>query len=115
MQPMPVAHSDAQDIREQNRVAHTPVILRLSFAFKQATLNDTVVSQFEAKFNVVLAALGRLEEAVAASHVALKLDPHQPDSYNNLGVLLMQLGQWDAAADCYRQAIALAPHGTPHG
>lgn len=76
---------------------------------RKAIAQNAVAAPYHLHLGLALAALGRVEEAVATSQVALKLDPRQPDIHNNLGVLLMQLGRWDAAADCYRHAIALAP------
>ena len=52
--------------------------------------------------------LGRHEEAEAAYHQAITLDPKYALSWNNLGVLLQNhLARYEEAEAAYRQAIAL--------
>ena len=65
----------------------------------------------EAHYNLglVLAALGRREEAEASYRRGLALKPGSVDGHNNLGVLLEEVGRYEEAAACYRRAIELAP------
>ena len=43
------------------------------------------------------------------------LDPRLPQAYNNLGNVLSESGDADAAIGYFRQALALAPDGRPRG
>lgn len=58
---------------------------------------------------LVLAGLGRLEEAVAAYREALKLAPGFASGYYNLAVTLDQAGKREEAIASYREALRLAP------
>jgi tetratricopeptide (TPR) repeat protein len=52
-----------------------------------------------------LSSEGRLEEAVSAYQRLLARSPDLPDSWYNLGLLLRRLGHFDAALECYAQAL----------
>ena len=56
-----------------------------------------------------LLALGRLEEAEAQSHAALRLAPDLAEAHGNLAVVLRRLGRDAEAEASYRAALALKP------
>ena len=58
---------------------------------------------------VVLGAIGRKSEAVAANQEAIALSPQDPEAHNNLGNTLRELGRLEEAAASFNQAIALNP------
>lgn len=58
---------------------------------------------------VLLASLGRLEEATAFNEYAVLRDPLNPVSYSNLGMGYLFVGRWDDAIDACRIALRLAP------
>ena len=53
-----------------------------------------------------LSHLGRTEEAIAQCRVAIKIDPHFGNPYNDIGVYLMALGKSAEAAPWFEKAIA---------
>jgi CHAT domain-containing protein/Flp pilus assembly protein TadD len=55
----------------------------------------------------ILAARGRLNEAIAAYRRAIQIDPNLAVAYNNLGIALYRQGRLQEAADAYYEAIRL--------
>ena len=53
--------------------------------------------------------VGRIDESVSLFQRALQLFPENPESHSNLGHVMFELQQWEAAAKYYRQALALRP------
>jgi Tfp pilus assembly protein PilF len=53
--------------------------------------------------------LNRIDAAISAAERAIEVDPATPDFHNNLGVFLKAAGQFEKAADCFREAIRLNP------
>ena len=56
-----------------------------------------------------LAALGRLEDAIACHRRALALRPDFPEAHNSLGTALRDAGRPEEALACFRRAVALRP------
>jgi len=52
---------------------------------------------------------GRLDEAAAALQKAVQLRPGDPDTHNDLGVVLARMGRREEAEACYREALRLRP------
>jgi len=52
---------------------------------------------------------GKISEAANYYRNAILLDPNIPDVYNNLGVVLRQLGNTNAAIACYKKCLHLRP------
>jgi tetratricopeptide (TPR) repeat protein len=69
----------------------------------------------ESHYNLglVLASLGRNNEAEESYRRGIALKPNSVDGHNNLGVLLESLGRYEEAEASYRHAIAIAPT-VPH-
>ncbi len=64
---------------------------------------------------VAYAHLGRQDEAIAAYHKAIELDPKYTAAYNNLGNVYRDLGRQDEAIVAYHKAIELDPkYASPH-
>lgn len=57
----------------------------------------------------ILAAQGRLDEALDSGLAALKSDPGDAREHNNLGFVLAAQGRTDEAVGHYREALKLAP------
>jgi FkbM family methyltransferase len=64
---------------------------------------------FRSSLGLILKAMGRWEEALAAFLRAVELRPDLAAAYNNGGMVLKDLGRAEEAADAYRRAIVLAP------
>ncbi len=54
---------------------------------------------------IILARLGRHDEAAASYRAALRLRPEYPDAHNNLGNALRNKGKLDEAIACFREAL----------
>jgi protein O-GlcNAc transferase len=68
------------------------------------------VASYHNNYGVVLLALGRTDEAVAALGRAISLGSEQSaDAYNNLGTALGDLGRWTESIDACRAALRLKP------
>ncbi len=52
---------------------------------------------------------GNYAEAVTLYQESIALVPHNPDVLNNLGVALAELGRYQEAEQCYREAIEINP------
>jgi tetratricopeptide (TPR) repeat protein len=63
--------------------------------------------EYHANLGMVLANLGRIDEAVAAFRRALALNPNSPEVLNNLGAALRDKKQLDEAVALFGQALAL--------
>lgn len=63
-------------------------------------------------FGVTYYSAGEIKQAIAAYENALKIDPHQPQTHNNLAIALAQSDRPTEALKHYQQAIALAPDYT---
>jgi tetratricopeptide (TPR) repeat protein len=51
--------------------------------------------------------MGRFQEAIAAYQQAIHLNPEYAEAYQNLGVVLLKLGNVTESLAAFRQAIAL--------
>jgi len=74
-------------------------------ALDLAPQNSAVISSLA----VLIARLGRLDEAVALQQQAIALEPLRTQSYLNLAIYLIALGRYDEAEAALRKAIALQP------
>ncbi len=66
-------------------------------------------AEFYLDRGAVLAALGRVEDAIASYQRSIALNPRLPGAWSNLSGALYRMGQWDQAIDAARQAISLNP------
>lgn len=57
----------------------------------------------------LIAARGDLRGALATFHDQLKLEPHNGELWNNIGVILRQMNQVDEAARAFEKAVSLSP------
>ena len=65
--------------------------------------------QSHSNLGIALKCRGRFEEAEAAHHKAIALDPDSPDLYSNLGEVLHCLGRLNDAEQVLRHATSLQP------
>jgi len=61
------------------------------------------------RYGVVLASLGRVPEAIAATLKATELDPLSARTWNKLGWFFTFTGQWPAARESFDRALAISP------
>ncbi len=52
---------------------------------------------------------GHLEDAVLALRLAVELNPHSSESWNDLGVVMEALGNPREAMHCYQRALSVKP------
>lgn len=76
---------------------------------RRAIASAPEVGVFHASLGLILAALGRADEAIQAYQRALSLQPDLAGAHNNLGNLLRKSGQADQAIDAFGRALALRP------
>jgi Tfp pilus assembly protein PilF len=57
---------------------------------------------------VVLQKAQRIPEALGAFKKGVEVDPENSEVHNAIGVLLVELGQIEKAAECFRKASVLA-------
>jgi len=75
----------------------------------QAIRIDPKRPDYYSNFGMVLAALSRHAEAIAAYRRALELRPDYPQALNNLGNSLRRTGEFKEAAAAFRRAVQLRP------
>ncbi len=63
---------------------------------------------------VVLAAEGRLDDAIAQFQAALKLDPKSAKAYNGLANVYARVGRRREAIDAYEAALRISPSAEAH-
>jgi protein O-GlcNAc transferase len=82
-----------------------PAITHLEKALRQEPRNPFLLN------NLAFACHGAGDVAVAERYArkALEVDAQLPDAYNNLGQILVDTGQINAAIAAYRQAVTLQP------
>ena len=51
----------------------------------------------------------QLDQAVASCRRAVQLRPDFAEAHNDLGAILERQGNWEAAAECFEQALCLRP------
>jgi len=61
-------------------------------------------------YGLALHSLRRDREAAAVLRQLVQLKPYVPEYWNNLAITARQVGEFDAAEDALRHAIALAPN-----
>lgn len=82
---------------------------------KAVALRPGFVADAHSNLSVALKDLGRLQEAVAACHKALAINPDFAEAYSNLGQALKELGRLDEAVAAQQQGIALQPNSASPG
>jgi protein O-mannosyl-transferase len=97
-----VAHANlAHVLAGEGRTAEAFVHSERAKAIRPAPAANTTGS--------LLAAQGRLDEAMIQYREAVRLDPRYSDAYNNLGVLLARQGRSQEARLQYEQALRYRP------
>jgi TolB-like protein/DNA-binding winged helix-turn-helix (wHTH) protein/Tfp pilus assembly protein PilF len=78
-------------------------------SFKQAIVLEPSLSEAHHRYSLLLAALGRLDQAVAESRRALELDPLSPAVGHTLGRLFYFSRDYAAAIAQYRRTLEVDP------
>lgn len=76
-------------------------------AFNRAALEQGLNVEVLSAMGSANLALGRMNQAETLFRRAIKKDPKWPELWNNLGVVLMNLGRVPEAANTFKQAYAL--------
>ncbi|MCI4678831.1 tetratricopeptide repeat protein [Rhodoblastus acidophilus] len=100
-------HADA--LHGMGVLAHQAVRSDLAEQFLRAALNQRAEPTFHNNLGLVLLALDRPHEALAAVYRALELRGVYPEAFNALGNVQQKLGRRDEAAASYGKAVALRP------
>jgi len=83
--------------------------------FQQALALDPNNAAVNSNVANYLAALGRLDQAVALASIGASRDPANALAHGNLGAAYYAAGRWDEAIAAYRTALTLSPGiGTAH-
>jgi TolB-like protein len=77
--------------------------------FEMARSLDPGNSKVQQGYGLLLASLGRLPEAIAATKNAIDLDPLSAGAWSNLGQMLDENGQSPAAIDALRRSLEIRP------
>jgi TolB-like protein/DNA-binding winged helix-turn-helix (wHTH) protein/Tfp pilus assembly protein PilF len=77
--------------------------------FEMALALDPSDSTLQRRYGGLLASLGRLPEAIAATHRAIELDPLSSSAWQNLTNYLMANRQFAAAHEANRRALEIQP------
>ncbi len=96
---------------------------RLAFAYSQTGQNEKALAELttaaglspgdkeiHALLSQSLASAGRLPQAIEEEQLSLRLDDHDADGWNNLGVLELRSGNESGARKDFERAIALNPN-----
>jgi TolB-like protein len=81
--------------------------------FEKAIALDPGDARFQALYSTLLAALGRMPEAIAASRKAIELDPLKAGTWANLMMFLIPSRDFAAAHEASRRALEISP-GSPY-
>jgi Tfp pilus assembly protein PilF len=76
-------------------------------SFKLAAAEQGLTPEIVTAMGTANLALGRLGQAERLLRRAVREEPDRPESWNNLGVVLMETGQTAEAAQVFRRAFAL--------
>jgi len=67
------------------------------------------VAEYHINMGLVLIALNRPDDAVAAYRRAISIKGDRSDAHNNLGNLLLAQGRMEESAECFRKAVQFTP------
>jgi TolB-like protein len=81
--------------------------------FEKAIALDPGDARFQSLYSTLLAALGRMPEAIAASRKAIELDPLKAGTWANLMMFLIPSRDFAAAHEASRRALEISP-GSPY-
>ncbi|MEM8729626.1 MAG: tetratricopeptide repeat protein [Pseudomonadota bacterium] len=76
-------------------------------AYTRAALDEGISPEINLGIGTANLGLGRLGQAETQLRLAVAEAPDWPEAWNNLGVLLMEKGDWSEAEGVFRQAYAL--------
>ncbi|KUJ80920.1 hypothetical protein AVO45_05170 [Ruegeria marisrubri] len=77
-------------------------------AFTRAALDQGMTTEILTSIGTANLGLGRLGQAEMLLRRAVEDDPEWPVAWNNLGVLLMEKGEYSEAANVFERAFALS-------
>ena len=77
--------------------------------WEQALKLDPADARAQSNLGVVLATVGRTDEAMAHYRKAVQSDPSYPDAYTNIGIALARAGKLDEGIPYLQKAVQLSP------
>jgi TolB-like protein/cytochrome c-type biogenesis protein CcmH/NrfG len=80
--------------------------------FEKAIALDPGDARFQQRYGTLLASLGRMPEAIAATRKAIQLDPLQVATWRNLIGYLLYTRDFAAAQEAIRRALEISPEST---
>jgi tetratricopeptide (TPR) repeat protein len=101
-------HRDAQHLLITLALQSNRHEIALDLA-RRAIAGNSAVPIYYFDLALILSAMKRWEEAIAAYQQLLGLQPKHAQGWNNLGILLTSLGRSEEAISAYRQALTLTP------
>lgn len=88
---------------------HTNDLVRAEHCLRQAAALAPNDAQVRSRLARALVELGRQDEAMAETLRSLELDPESSEIHNDAGVVHSTIGDFDAAREHYRAALAFDP------
>ena len=88
---------------------HVNDLIRAEHALRQAAALAPNDAQARSRLARALVELGRQDEAMAETHRSIELEPKSSEIHNDAGVVHSTIGDFDAAREHYRTALALDP------
>ncbi|PSL17663.1 tetratricopeptide repeat protein [Shimia abyssi] len=76
-------------------------------AFARHALDNGTTPEVKASVATAYIGLGRLGQAETLLHESLEAEPEHPETWNNLGVVLLERGRLGEAEQIFRKAYAL--------
>ncbi len=76
-------------------------------AFARYASENGTTPEIKASVGTAYIGLGRLGQAEKILRESLEVDPNQPETWNNLGVILLEKGEFSEAEQVFRKAYAL--------
>ena len=111
----------ALEVTDSNFVAHSNLgnayyrrgeILKAEAHFKESIATNPAHSETYYNYAVLLAEVGKPDEALKQYRTALAINPNNAEAHNNIGTLLASAGELDSAEAHFRIALRITPRSS---